>query len=65
AGDAAPTEAAYRSTFLVGAALCMLASLLAWALPGGATFARAGDHDPGLGALEAADGELAASGLRR
>ncbi|HZO36013.1 MAG TPA: MFS transporter [Solirubrobacteraceae bacterium] len=62
AGDAAPTEAAYRSTFLVGAALCALASLLAWVLPGRATFARAGAGDP---APEVAESELAAAGLGR
>jgi predicted MFS family arabinose efflux permease len=34
-GDSTPTVSAYSSTFLVGAALCLLAAAIAWVLPGG------------------------------
>ncbi|HEX5910794.1 MAG TPA: MFS transporter [Thermoleophilaceae bacterium] len=35
-GDSVPDQSAYSATFLVGAALCLLAAVIAWVLPGDA-----------------------------
>jgi MFS family permease len=69
--DGPPTPSAYSSTFVVGAALCLLAAAVAWVLPGDslATPAAAPAMTPAR--ARAADeraieeGELAAAGLQR
>jgi MFS family permease len=64
-GNSVPTESAYSSTFLVGAALCLEAAGVAWVLPGraldGPDVTRGADSDE----IEIEEGELAAAGLER
>ena len=65
-GDtAARRPSAYSSTFLVGAALCLLAAAVAWLVPGRELDGVATERDPATEALEVAEGELAAAGLQR
>ena len=45
-GDSVPTQSAYSATFLVGAALCLLAAVIAWVLPGSALDGAAADLEP-------------------
>src|SRR3954447_16668683 len=42
-GAALPTMSAYSKTFLVGACLCLLAAVVAWAMSPGAAASDAGD----------------------
>jgi len=47
-GDSVPTQSAYSATFLVGAALCLLAAVIAWVLPGNALDGAAQDPEPNI-----------------
>ena len=51
-GDSVPTQSAYSATFLVGAALCLLAAVIAWVLPGNALDAAAQDPEPHIDVLK-------------
>jgi hypothetical protein len=69
--DGEPTPAAYSSTFVVGAGLCLLAAVVAWVLPGDRLAPPAAAPAPSPARARAADeraieeGELAAAGLQR
>ena len=69
AGDALPTPDDYGHVFLVGAALCVVAAAVAWAVPGhaldGPATADAGALDADAAEYEIEEGELAAAGLER
>ena len=58
-GAAVPTTDAYTKTFVVGAALCLVAALVAWVMPGAAPAPR--KHDDDARAIE--EGEVGAAGL--
>ena len=57
-GAALPSTGAYSKTFLVGACLCLVAAVVAWAMTPAAALDRADDD---IRAIE--EGELAAAGL--
>ncbi len=50
-GDSVPSQSAYSATFLVGAALCLLAAVIAWVLPGSALDGAARDPEPEIDAV--------------
>jgi MFS family permease len=59
--DAVPGLDAFRATFAIGAALCLLAAAVAWLLPGRDAFTPGAFDDE----LAIEEGELAAAGLQR
>ena len=60
-GAGTATADAYRSTFVVGAAICLVAALIAWLLPGRPSYA----SDLAADARAIEEGELGAAGQQR
>jgi predicted MFS family arabinose efflux permease len=61
-GATVPGTDAYRATFAIGAALCLVAAAVAWLVPGRTAFAPPSPEDDEFAVEE---GELAAAGLER
>jgi hypothetical protein len=57
-----PTESAYANTFLIGAGLCLVAGVIAYAVPGRGLSAPR--ETPEEREFEIEEGELAAAGLQ-
>ena len=60
AGEPLPTEQGFELVLWTGAAVCVMAAALAWALPARSSTRRS---DPGLGELAEQEAELATAGL--
>lgn len=64
-GGGVPTTDTYKSTFAIGAGLCVLAAVVAWVLPGRTLGPARTTPDPAADERAIEEGELAAAGLQR